>query len=110
MGFFNSLIGNTYTDRNGYLRYKDSGKLVHQHVAEKYVLGRQLYRGEVVHHKDRNKQNNHPSNLHVFSSQAEHERAHWQDAKRHGYTNSFRGFKNTRQKQSFFDKLFDFFR
>ena len=50
---------------------------VHTHrivAAEK--LGRPLLKGEVVHHKDENKLNNHPDNLQVFASQAEHARHH----------------------------------
>lgn len=33
-------------------------------------------RGEVVHHIDANRQNNHPSNLAVFPDQATHARCH----------------------------------
>lgn len=40
-------------------------------------LGRQLQRGEVVHHVDENPQNNDPSNLIVFPSNGPHLRAHW---------------------------------
>lgn len=50
---------------------------VHTHrivAAEK--IGRPLKKGEVVHHKDENRRNNNPDNLHVFSSQAEHARHH----------------------------------
>mgnify|MGYP001947746002 FL=1 len=50
---------------------------VHEHrlVAAK-KLGRPLKKGEVVHHMDHDKRNNHPENLKVFESQAEHARWH----------------------------------
>jgi hypothetical protein len=35
-------------------------------------LGRQLIKGEIVHHIDENKQNNHPDNLELKSSIKEH--------------------------------------
>ena len=90
----------TYTDPNGYLRYTRNNKLVHRDVAEK-KLGRKLRKGEVVHHKDRNKQNNSPGNLWVFRSQAEHDRVHKLDALRYGRKASYRGFKRSaRSKQS----------
>lgn len=63
--------------RNAHLRddAKSYPKLygVHEHrlVAEKKI-GRKLKPGEVVHHIDRNKRNNAPDNLMIFSSQAEH--------------------------------------
>lgn len=44
---------------------------VHRVVAEQ-KLGRKLLPGEVVHHIDGDRLNNHPDNLMVFSSQAEH--------------------------------------
>lgn len=85
-------MGNkTYIDENGYRRYKDSDKLVHRHQAEN-KLGRRLKRGEVVHHKDRNKLNNEPSNLWVFKNQKEHDRIHKLDARRHGKKASYHGF------------------
>jgi hypothetical protein len=38
MGLFNfitEIFSDTYTDQNGYKRYKDSNKLVHRYMAEK---------------------------------------------------------------------------
>lgn len=54
---------------------KDHGKHEHRKVAEQ-ILGRKLRPGEVVHHKDGDKHNNDPSNLMIFSSQAEHRKWH----------------------------------
>jgi hypothetical protein len=68
-------MAQTYIDERGYLRFSDSGKLVHRWVAEK-MLGRYLYPEEVVHHIDRNKLNNAPENLTVFPNQDEHEAEH----------------------------------
>lgn len=46
----------------------------HRRVAEQ-KLGRPLLLGEIVHHRDHNKRNNHPDNLEVMT-QAEHARIH----------------------------------
>lgn len=56
---------------------RGAGRYVYEHilVAER-TLGRFLVSGEVVHHIDGNKLNNHPDNLRVFASQAEHIRFH----------------------------------
>lgn len=48
----------------------------HVLVAES-AIGRRLQKGEVVHHKDKNKANNNPDNLMVFKSTADHIRFHW---------------------------------
>lgn len=48
---------------------------VHRIIAET-LLGRSLHPREVVHHIDRDRQNNHPSNLAVFPDQATHVRCH----------------------------------
>jgi len=86
----------TYVDNKGYPRFKDSGKLVHRSVA-KMILGRPLNSSEVVHHKNRNKQDNSFGNLYVFSSQKEHWKAHKQDAKNYGRQYSLTG-KNKQVK------------
>ena len=65
----------TYEDDNGYLRFEDTGQLVHRAVAQK-KLGRYLSYNEVVHHLDMNKKNNNPENLYVCRDQNEHERLH----------------------------------
>jgi len=81
----------TYKDKNGYLRYSDSGKLVHRHMAEK-KLSRKLKSGEVVHHINRKKDDNRSSNLWVFKNQESHSKAHKRDAKRFGKKASYKGF------------------
>lgn len=90
--FLQDLFSDQYTDARGYRRYKDSDKPVHRAVARK-KLGRALKPGEVVHHKDRDKTNNHPKNLWVFKNQEEHDRIHKLDAKRHGKKASYKGFR-----------------
>ena len=95
MGLFQFLIdlfSDEYTDQRGYKRGKRSDKLVHRDVAAQ-KLGRPLRRGEVVHHKDRNKTNNDPRNLWVFKDQAAHDRVHKLDAQRHGKRASYQGFR-----------------
>lgn len=55
---------------------KTYGRHTHRIVAEQN-LGRPLQPGEVVHHIDGNKRNNHPGNLQVMT-QSEHARIHWE--------------------------------
>lgn len=81
----------TYIDDNGYERFSDSDYPVHRWVAEKKI-GRKLKKGEVIHHKDRDKKNNHPSNLHVFPNQSAHDRVHKYDVYRFGKKASYHGF------------------
>jgi len=47
----------------------------HVLIAEE-MLGRPLNKGETVHHKDKNKDNNSKSNLMIFKTQADHSRFH----------------------------------
>lgn len=79
----------TYLDDNGYLRYKNSNKLVHRWLAYKhlYMPNKDRYINDfsayVVHHKDGNKMNNDPSNLEIM-----HERQH---AQLHGHNDGLLG-------------------
>lgn len=66
---------------DGYLRFtasaangEQSEKFLHTIIAE-WKVGRTLLPGEVVHHKDRNKLNNDPSNLEVMTA-SEHAKLH----------------------------------
>jgi len=73
-----------YEDKKGYLRYRDSGKPRHIAVVEK-LFGHRLSKGSVVHHKNRDKTDNRPSNLWVFRNQKAHDRTHRKDKKRFGF-------------------------
>ena len=73
-----SRTSKTYTDSRGYRRFKNSGKPVHRWAAEK-KLGRELKSGEVVHHKNRDKQDNSYRNLSVLPSQKRHYEIHKKD-------------------------------
>lgn len=73
--------GGITCNSQGYLTFTASpengihaGKCLHTVIAE-WAIGRALRPGEVVHHKDRNKQNNDPRNLEVMKS-SDHARLH----------------------------------
>lgn len=55
-------------NKSGYQVFREGGKWqsVHKRVAEKKVGG-SIYPGYEVHHKDRDKNNNRPSNLAVIT-------------------------------------------
>ena len=96
-----------YIDNNGYRRFIDSDIPVHRWVAEK-KLGRRLRDEEVVHHKDRDKLNNHPSNLWVFKNQYDHDRIHQIDAENYGAAYSYGYYKNEVEFIDFDDEdIFD---
>ncbi len=70
----------TYIDENGYKRYKDNEKLVHRQIAYKiYRNSRGKYSQRFgsydIHHIDRNKLNNRPSNLKILTRE-EHKAEH----------------------------------
>ena len=69
------MVRKTYRDTQGYLRFIDSGKLVHRWKAEKR-LGRRLLSQEVVHHKNKVKTDNRYGNLAVFESRKAHQAYH----------------------------------
>lgn len=66
----------TYKDGRyiGWYKRDKSGEREHRVVAEA-CLGRKLEKGEIVHHIDGNKQNNHPKNLRVMNN-SDHRKAH----------------------------------
>jgi hypothetical protein len=65
----------TYRDAQGYLRFIDSGRLVHRWAARK-KLRRPLEPGEVVHHKNTIRTDNRNSNLIIFKSRKAHKAHH----------------------------------
>ena len=76
--------GGRHVDRGGYVLvyqpnhpHAGANGCVREHrlVMEK-LLGRYLEPGEAVHHIDRNRKNNLPSNLRLFSTHAEHMKMH----------------------------------
>jgi len=71
-----SPIKGQYIDNKGYARYKDTDKLVHIHVAEKYILKRKLLPYEEVHHINEDKLDNSIQNLRVISI-SEHKLIHF---------------------------------
>ncbi len=81
----------TYKDNNGYPRFKTTNILVHRLVASK-KLGRDLLPGEIVHHINRNKSDNRPSNLWIFKNQYQHDWIHKKDAFKFGWKISYQGF------------------
>lgn len=76
--------GGRTRDAQGYIRVLApthpntmvSGYILEHRLVASAMLGRPLRDGEVVHHIDRNRANNDPSNLIVFASRAEHQAHH----------------------------------
>lgn len=67
-------MGTFYYDKKGYVRYVDSGELVHRKIAAK-MIGRELEPWEDVHHKDGDTTNFRKSNLKVMDLDR-HEQIH----------------------------------
>ena len=76
-------MAKTYV-KKGYRYFSDSGKSVSRWAATKKVGGT-LRKGTVVHHKNRDKLDNRPSNLWVFPSQKQHHATHVKDKKKWGW-------------------------
>lgn len=52
--------------------FRREGYVLEHRLVMEHILGRFLLPTEVVHHKDKNKLNNSPDNLELFSTNAEH--------------------------------------
>jgi hypothetical protein len=90
--FSNLISMDCFIDSRGYLRFRDSRKLVHRWMAEK-KMGRKLYDHEVVHHINRNKLDNRFENLFVCENQSHHFMLHIIDARKFGWKISLHGFQ-----------------
>lgn len=65
--------GGTHTRKDGYVRINIEGK---RHLLHRYIMGKIVPDGSVVHHLDGNPSNNSPDNLVLLSSQSEHASLH----------------------------------
>jgi len=65
---------------------KTFGRHSHRITAET-ILGRPLGKGEIVHHINHNKRDNHPLNLMIFPSQVDH--ARWHKNEQHDESKNF---------------------
>ena len=73
---YNWKTGKT-KDVNGYIRLNVSGRQFYEHrVVAEEKLGRSLLPGEIVHHVDGDRANNHPDNLQVLPSNSAHAHLH----------------------------------
>lgn len=75
-----SWNGGRFLDKNGYVLVwvpdhpdaRKTGYVLEHRLVMEQKLGRRLLRREVVHHEDKNKENNHPDNLHLYGENADH--------------------------------------
>lgn len=66
---------NSYVDGKGYLRWKNDDRLIHRDIAfQSGLRGVDKFGNCDVHHKDKNKLNNDPSNLEVLDRETHEER------------------------------------
>lgn len=85
--------GGRRVDSQGYVVVNIDGSEVREHrIVAKEKISRALLPDEVVHHIDGNRSNNHPDNLVVLTSQAEHMREHMttEEARRRGRNGGWR--------------------
>jgi hypothetical protein len=64
-------MGKTIINEDGYLEFKDTGKLVHRWIAEK-KYGKEKVKQKIIHHLDGNKINNSKDNLIIIDSKEDH--------------------------------------
>jgi len=78
-----SKVYKVYKDRGRYLRFRNSDKLVHRWILEKF-FGHRLSPRAVVHHKNRDKTDNRRENLWACPNQKKHDAMHRKDKIRFG--------------------------
>ena len=75
-GRINNGLGYMMIKMPNHPRADGQGYVLEHIVVAEQMLGRPLAKGEVVHHKDKNRANNLQENLQVFPSRAEHTLMH----------------------------------
>ena len=97
----------TYIDDRGYLRFRDTNRLVHRWVMEKY-LRIKLKPWQIIHHRNGNKLDNRPENLQVLvtpEARGEHHNIH---NKQKTETGNWHGNKKCPNCNSWNDDDFNF--
>lgn len=90
--------GGRRIDEDGYVlihapqhHLADGGGYVREHrLVMEQKLGRPLAQGEVVHHIDGDKANNHPDNLELFADNGQHLRREWEKPEWRAHQSSIR--------------------